>query len=261
MNLATEVVNECLTLIYASTSTGLILKSMRERKNELSSYSRLIEIKVEANFGGDNQILDILVNERDRLLYFSTFERIYQVNLTILDRQICNQKTDFYYLYSTKLLEFCQFRLKTCSQKNEKLVRTVLNDHLTNNESYTMAYVELNGTRLLDCHLPHFKYPHLRSESIRWFKDGMRLDSFNSTRLTVNGELIVFNVNVAHEGVYECKIESLDYVFRIKLAVVSGDERRVDEALSELKTKVKDVTATLASFKNQFENQCSPDDF
>jgi hypothetical protein len=230
--------------IVLATKLGKIIKL--DRSGDLYDNVTIIE------FENNDQINEVLFNNESSSIYLATTKNLVQINLESVGQKICfNKKT----CNECKKENRCDWNAdldQKCSLKkglnNDSKIESC-------NNILNLRAVE-NSSMVLICNMEHFDQNYwlsFRNSSVEWLKNGNLLD-FEDHRVSINTDLILYNLKPSHSGIYSCIFG--DYRREFNLTVLSHDKIDHFNTFNQFSNEWKDRIEKLSSKLNIFEKEC-----
>jgi len=240
------------SFIYLFTSNHKIIQVISD------SYEIITEIDLNFLSNGVKSISEILVNEKNNLLYLAALDGVYQLDLDRVKELACNSKE-----YCSMCLadNFCRWDPEltpSCSMLRESIPRKTNECSLVISEDYTFKESQ---TISLKCG----NFSRNLIDRIRWYKNDAEVSSFNESFnhfFSNKADLILVNINAdIYSGSYTCKIGENDVIKRISLNVLKNTAsshsnadtesfKALQKNIDDWKNDTKHVKLKLLEFEN-----------
>jgi hypothetical protein len=219
------------------------------------------EIFTEIDLNSVKIISEILLNEKNNLLYLAALDGVYQIDLDRVKELACNQNE---YCSICLVDNFCRWdpeSTPSCSSLRESIPRkTIECSSFKISEDYTFKE---NQTISLKCG----NFSRNVIDRIRWYKNDVEVSSSNLNHFFTNkADLILVNINSdIYSGLYTCKIGEKDVIKKISLNVLKNTVitstssysnfdiesfKTLQKNIDDWKNDTKDLKLKLLEFEN-----------
>jgi len=256
------VIEKFKTIAYLTTSSSKIIR-VDLTENEFKVLSILSLGKLI-----NKNIIEILINKQEKIIYVSTDESMLQINMTSLTGLICGNYKKCSNCVSDPLCfwDASEVRCSEMKQKNEVLAIEAKCLKESNSIEIKMERFEvLKGKNfVLECFRDLYEINEkleldreVLNKRISLFKNEIELvKNILNIRIGRNGELIFLNVD--EPSVYACKLDG-ESIMIANLSVSESvneykETNNIDESFDSFKKIISELKTEVEDFSQKYEN-------
>ena len=246
-------------VLYLATDYGKIIRVLIE-SNEYKILSVMSLSKLVATTNSSELISELLINEAKHLLYVTTQDSVYQLDLKNLTEAICGN-----YMTCTQCFNDPSCEWDAENSNCSILQLSSIRQHCVHNpkEFFTHLFVNLtaniNDTVILNCidakRQLMFDVNWFMNK-IKWFKNNETFGDSSNARVSNLGELILLNVSPKDVAIYTCQVDLFNQQTIFNLTMSQAVSDSLDYEANQIINLFEDWKKEVEIYKlkqNEFE--------
>ena len=251
-----HLTNESATVVlYLATDYGKIIRVLIEN-NEYKVLSVLSLSELVATTNSSESISELLANKAKHLVYVTTQDSVYQLDLKNLTEAICHNYMTCSQCFNDPSCEWdaanrnCSIlQLSTirqhCGPKSKEL-STHLFVNLNAHVNDTVILNCINGKGQLEFEDAWFVH------KVKWLKNNETCDDNSNIRVSSHGELILLNARPEDAAIYMCQVDLFNQQSMFNLTVSQPVDYEANQIISLFEDWKKEVEIYKLK-RNEFE--------